>query len=73
MIGRRLGLVGLIAAALMPFASHAQVSQQALTVAEVGSIIAQAVAESQARSVAATISVVDRVGNVLAIFQRPAN
>ena len=69
MIGRHLAFGGLMAAAVMPFAAHAQVSQQALTVAEVGSIISQAVAESQAQSVAATISVVDRVGNVLAVFE----
>ena len=69
MISRRFLVSGLIAATLSPFAAHAQVSQQALTVAEVGTIISQAVAESQARSLAATISVVDRVGNVLAVFQ----
>jgi uncharacterized protein GlcG (DUF336 family) len=69
MTSRRLLVAGLIAATLSPFAAQAQVSQQALTVAEVGMIISQAVAESQARSLAATISVVDRVGNVLAVFQ----
>ena len=43
-------------------------AQEALTAAEVGQIIAQAVAEAQARSQPATIAVVDRVGNVLAVF-----
>ena len=32
-------------------------------------VIAQAVAEAQARSVNATIAVVDRVGNVLAVYR----
>jgi uncharacterized protein GlcG (DUF336 family) len=43
-----------------------------LTVSEVGSVIAQAVAEAQARGVDATIAVVDRVGNVLAVFRMNA-
>jgi uncharacterized protein GlcG (DUF336 family) len=34
--------------------------------------IAQAVAEAQARSVSATIAVVDRVGNVLAVYRMGA-
>jgi uncharacterized protein GlcG (DUF336 family) len=41
----------------------------ALTVADVEQIIAQAVAEAQARNLNATIGVTDRVGNVLAIFK----
>lgn len=40
-----------------------------LSVAEVETVIAQAVAEAQARGVNATIAVVDRVGNVLAVFR----
>ena len=40
-----------------------------MTVADVQTVIAQAVAEAQAQGVNATIAVVDRVGNVLAIFQ----
>ena len=40
-----------------------------LSVAEVEAAIAQAVAEAQARGVSATIAVVDRVGNVLAVFR----
>lgn len=41
---------------------------EALTEADVGRIIAQAVAEAQARALPATVAVVDRVGNVLAVF-----
>lgn len=41
----------------------------ALTVPEVKRILAQAVAEAGARSAAATIAVVDRTGNPLAVFQ----
>jgi uncharacterized protein GlcG (DUF336 family) len=40
-----------------------------LTIADVQQVIAQAVAEAQARGVDATIAVVDRVGNVLAVYQ----
>lgn len=43
-------------------------AQEALTVAEVERIVAQAVAEASARSTPAAIAVVDRVGNPLAIF-----
>ncbi len=42
---------------------------QSLTIADVQQVIAQAVAEAQARGAAATIVVVDRVGNVLAAFE----
>ncbi len=41
----------------------------ALTIADVQQVIAQAVAEAQARNAKATIAVVDRVGNVLAVFR----
>jgi uncharacterized protein GlcG (DUF336 family) len=44
-------------------------AQEALTVADVQQVIAQAVAEAKARNRPAVISVVDRVGNVLAIFR----
>jgi len=47
-------------------------STTSLTVAEVQQVIAQAVAEAQARSVNATIAVVDRVGNVLAVYRMGA-
>ena len=40
-----------------------------LRVADVQRVIAQAVAESQARNARATIAVVDRVGNVLAVYR----
>jgi uncharacterized protein GlcG (DUF336 family) len=40
-----------------------------LSIAEVEQVIAQAVAEAQARGVSASIAVVDRVGNVLAVFR----
>ncbi len=44
-------------------------AQEALTVSEVQQILAQAVGEAQARNKPAIISVVDRVGNVLAVFR----
>jgi uncharacterized protein GlcG (DUF336 family) len=44
---------------------------ESLSSAEVGTIIAQAAAEAQARGAAATIAVTDRVGNVLAVFAMP--
>lgn len=47
------------------FADPAQV---ALSSADVQRVVAQAVAEAQARGRPATIAVVDRVGNVLAVF-----
>lgn len=40
-----------------------------LTVADVERILAQGVAEAQARGVDATLAVVDRVGNVLAVYR----
>jgi hypothetical protein len=43
-----------------------------LSVADIENIIAQAVAEAQARNVDATIAVVDRVGNVLGVFRMNA-
>ncbi len=50
----------------------AAASPVALTVAEVQRIVSQAVQEAQARGASATVAVVDRVGNVLAVFQMPA-
>ncbi|MSP50901.1 MAG: hypothetical protein EXQ91_00680 [Alphaproteobacteria bacterium] len=44
-------------------------AESALTAAEVGQIIAQAVNEAQGRGALATIAAVDRVGNVLGVFQ----
>jgi len=43
-------------------------AQEALTAADVQRIIAQGVAEAQARGLPGTFAVVDRVGNVLAVF-----
>jgi uncharacterized protein GlcG (DUF336 family) len=43
-------------------------AQRALTVTDVQTIIAQAVGEAQARNLPSVIAVVDRVGNVLAVF-----
>jgi uncharacterized protein GlcG (DUF336 family) len=43
-------------------------AQESLSVADVQQIIAQSVAEAQARSKPASIAVTDRVGNVLAVF-----
>ena len=43
-------------------------AQESLTTADVQRVIAQAVAEAKARNLPADIAVVDRVGNVLAVF-----
>lgn len=47
-------------------------STTSLTIADVQQVIAQGVAEAQARGVNATIAVVDRVGNVLAVYRMGA-
>jgi uncharacterized protein GlcG (DUF336 family) len=47
-------------------------STTSLTIADVQLVIAQAVAEAQARGVNATVAVVDRVGNVLAVYRMGA-
>ena len=44
-------------------------AQEALTIAEVEQIIAQAAGEANARAMPAVIAVTDRVGNVLGVFQ----
>jgi uncharacterized protein GlcG (DUF336 family) len=44
-------------------------STTSLTVSDVQQVLAQAIAEAQARSTPATIAVVDRVGNVLAVYR----
>lgn len=51
-----------------PTALYAVPAQEALSQADVQRIIAQAVAEATARNLPANIAVVDRVGNVLAVF-----
>ena len=66
------------ALALLPLALLAApaAAQQALTSADVQRVLAQAVAEAQGRGVPSSIAVVDRVGNVLAVFtmtNTPAN
>jgi uncharacterized protein GlcG (DUF336 family) len=52
-----------------PTAVYTPPAQEALSITDVQQIIAQAVAEAKARNRPAVISVVDRVGNVLAIFR----
>ncbi|SLN57243.1 heme-binding protein [Oceanibacterium hippocampi] len=66
MIGSALALCGVQQVAAQ---QHTVPAQQALTVAEVQQIIAQAVNEANVRNAPATIAVVDRVGNVLGVFQ----
>jgi uncharacterized protein GlcG (DUF336 family) len=51
-----------------PSGVYAVPAQLSLSQAEVERVIAQGVAEAQAQSLPATIAVVDRVGNVLAVF-----
>ena len=46
-------------------------AQENLSAADVGQIIAQAAAQANAQGAAATIAVVDRVGNVLGVFRMP--
>ena len=47
---------------------YAPPAQESLSVADVQSIIAQAVSEAQVRNLPSMIAVTDRVGNVLAVF-----
>ncbi|MDQ3139856.1 MAG: heme-binding protein, partial [Pseudomonadota bacterium] len=51
-----------------PTGVYAVPAAEALMWAEVQQIVAQAVAEASARGLPATVAVVDRVGNVLAVF-----
>lgn len=51
-----------------PPSVYAKPAQEALTTAEVEAVVARAVGEAQARGRPAVIAVVDRVGNVLAVF-----
>ncbi|MEL6737694.1 MAG: hypothetical protein AAFO28_02095, partial [Pseudomonadota bacterium] len=46
-------------------------AQEALSVDDVGQVIAQAAAQADAAGASATIAVVDRVGNVLGVFAMP--
>jgi uncharacterized protein GlcG (DUF336 family) len=50
-------------------AGECQPTQNFLSEADVQRVIAQAVGEAQARNVRAQVAVVDRVGNVLAVFE----
>jgi uncharacterized protein GlcG (DUF336 family) len=52
-----------------PTSVYAVPAQESLSVSDVEQVIAQAVAEAQARGSPAVISVTDRVGNVLAVYQ----
>ncbi|MDB5682769.1 MAG: hypothetical protein JWM75_467 [Sphingomonas bacterium] len=54
--------------AVVPASVFTAPAQEALTSAEVGTIIAQAASEAKARGLPSVIAVVDRVGNVLGIF-----
>ena len=49
--------------------SYTPPAQEALTSADVGRIVAQAVGEARARRLPSVIAVTDRVGNVLAVFR----
>ncbi|TVV70521.1 heme-binding protein [Sphingomonas solaris] len=51
-----------------PQSLYAVPAPEALTAAEVAQIVAQAAGEAQARGLPSIISVVDRVGNVLAVY-----
>ncbi|MEO6388981.1 MAG: hypothetical protein ABIT16_05865 [Croceibacterium sp.] len=53
----------------VPVVVYPAPAQEALTVAEVQRIIAQAAGEAAARSLPSYIAVTDRVGNVIAMFQ----
>ena len=52
-----------------PSFTYAAPAQAALTASEVGQIVAQAAAQAASAGRPATIAVVDRVGNVLAVFR----
>ena len=48
---------------------YAAPAQESLTIADVETVVAHAVAEAKARNLPAVVAVTDRVGNVLAIFR----
>lgn len=64
-----LGLALAASGAALAQGNVTQVVNFALTAADVGQIISQAVQEAQARNRPATIAVTDRVGNVLGVFR----
>jgi uncharacterized protein GlcG (DUF336 family) len=51
-----------------PTSNYAVPAQEALTQSDVETVLARAINEAQGRSLPATIAIVDRVGNVLAVF-----
>lgn len=62
------GVGGVASDSAAPASVFAKPAAEALTSAEVETVVARAVAEAQARGRPAVIAVVDRVGNVLAVF-----
>ncbi|WP_420806455.1 heme-binding protein [Novosphingobium fuchskuhlense] len=64
-----LGSLAPAAVASASAAPYKAPSRQALTIADVQKVIAQTVGEAKARGAKATIAVVDRVGNVLAVYR----
>lgn len=52
-----------------PRSQYAVPAQEALTTADVQTVVGRAVAEAQARALPAVIAVTDRVGNVLAVYR----
>ncbi|GAY24289.1 heme-binding protein [Sphingobium fuliginis] len=52
-----------------PASLYGTPAQESLTVADVETVVAHAVAEAKARNLPAVIAVTDRVGNVLAVFR----
>ncbi|QOT74093.1 heme-binding protein [Sphingobium fuliginis] len=52
-----------------PASLYGTPAQESLTVADVETVVAHAVAEARARNLPAVIAVTDRVGNVLAVFR----
>jgi uncharacterized protein GlcG (DUF336 family) len=62
------GVGGVPSTPATPASVFARPAQESLTTAEVEAAVARAVAEAQARGKPAIIAVVDRVGNVLAVF-----
>lgn len=69
---RQLKVVRLVAISTLAWLGISGAAAQAtLSEAEVMRIVGQAVSEANARGAAATIAVVDRPGNVLAVYQMP--
>ena len=62
------GVGGVVSDSAAPASVFAKPAVEALTSVEVETVVARGVAEAQARGRPAVIAVVDRVGNVLAVF-----